>query len=151
MNTDIIIPQNLGDIDKLIYLVRVSDRADSLTREGLHKVFIEEGWKGRFSSWGEFVSSPDGLNKSESWASKHLAIYKHYVLEGGLSQAKLESAATESLYLARLLPGSVIEQLSAASTLSRNELRLEKNDADPHEPEYDTICTICHVYQGNHN
>lgn len=150
--TDITIPQELSDVDKLIYLVRVSDKADSLTREGLYKVFTEEGWKGRFSSWGEFVSSPDGLNKSEGWASKHLNVYRHYTLEGGISQEKLSGIPTESLYLARTIPGSYEKQVQNAKSLSRQALKQKKNDeeAEMHEPKWVTYCSVCGLSQTNH-
>lgn len=141
------VPEELSDIDRLIYLVRISDRAENLTREGLWKIHEEGSWGERFSSWAEFVESPDGLNKSQSWASKHLAIHKHYTLTAGLSPEKLEGAATESLYLAKELPGTPEEQLAMARTLSRRELKETLGDGTnhAHEPETITWCKTCHI------
>jgi hypothetical protein len=139
MTTEISIPQGLSDLDKLIYLVRISDKADSLTREGLYKVFTEGSWSNRFSSWSEFVQSPDGLNKSESWASKHIATYRHFVLEAGIEPEQLEGVATESLYLARTLPGTPEEQLAMASTLTRRELKETSNESTGHVHSGETV------------
>lgn len=122
------VPAELSDVDKLIYLVRLSDKADSLTREGLYKVFEEKSWESKFSSWGEFVSSPDGLNKSESWASKRLGVHEHYTIEGGVSQDKLIGIPNESLYLAKFVKGTVEEQLAIANTLNRAEIKEARID-----------------------
>ncbi len=144
---EIVVPSELSDVDALIYLVRISDKADALTREGLYKVFTEGTWEGRFSSWGEFVESAGGLNKSQGWASKHLAIHKHYILEGGLSPEKLEGAATESLYMARTLPGTPEEQVSISRTLTRREIKETRQESDGHVhiPKTLTICEECGI------
>lgn len=150
MNTEVSIPNGLSDIDKLIYLVRVSDKADQLTREGLYKVFSEKSWEGRFGSWDEFVTSPDGLNKSAGWASKHLKIYTIYTLEGGVSQDKLLGIPTESLYLARDLDGSIEEKVEKARTLTRQELKISHGEDKPHEAEYIEVCKHCWLTRETH-
>lgn len=138
MTQEITVPQNLSEIDALIYLVRISDKAENLTRAGLYKVSQDKLWEDRFSSWAEFVESADGLNKSQSWASKHLAIHEYYTLEGGLSPEQLEGSATESLYLARELPGTPEEKVAMARTLSRREIKQTKNENEGHEHQGET-------------
>ena len=141
---DITVPTGLSDIDKLIYLVRVSDKAENLTREGLYKVHQEGSWQGRFSSWGEFVESPYGLNKSQGWASKHLTIHKHYSLKGGLSSEALEGIATESLYLAASTNGTPEQQVEKARTLSRRALKESReDDGHVHSGEIVSIHKCC--------
>lgn len=137
------VPDGLSTVDALIYLVRISDRAENLTREGLWKVQQDGSWSDRFSSWGEFVESPAGLNKSQTWASKHTSIHEHYTLKGGLSPEKLEGIATESLYIAKDLPGTVEEQMSMARTLSRKELRDTKVDGGHEHTEAVRIWKCC--------
>lgn len=137
------VPAGMGEVDALIYLVRIADRAENLTREGLWKVQQEGLWEDRYSSWGEFVESPAGLNKSQTWASKHINIHEHYTLKGGISPEKLEGVATESLYIAKELPGTVEEQVAMARTLSRKELRDTKVDGGHEHTEAVRIWKCC--------
>lgn len=149
METSITIPSELSDVDKAIFLVKLTDKATSYTRELLYKIFADKSWEERFTSWDEFVNSPEGLGKSSGWASKNLAVHKHYSIEGGISGDELQ-LDTEKLYIASKLAGTPQEQLVKASVLTREDLKLEKNDDQPHEAEYDTFCKKCWVSKQNH-
>jgi hypothetical protein len=137
---DLAIPQGLDDVDTAIFLVQVSDRAVSATRALLFKIFSEKTWQGRFSTWGEFVE--EGLGKSQGWASKQLTVHEHFTLKGGIPTEDL-NIDTEKLYMAARLEGSTEEQIEKARTLSRYELKQERNDEAPHE--HVPICAICRV------
>lgn len=143
---DLVIPQELSDVDKAIYLVRFADKAVAFTRELLYKIHTEEGWKGKYDSWGEFVE--DGLGKSQGWASKNLQVYKHYVLEGGVGLDRLQFD-TEKLYLASKTGDDVELQLSRAETLKRSDLKKERK-IHAHEPVWVTYCDVCGLSQENH-
>lgn len=140
------VPQ-LSEIDKAIFLVKLADRAVSGTRALIYKIFEEKLWEGRYSSFGEFVEG--GLGKSQGWASKQLAVYRHFHLEGGIDQEALE-LDTEKLYLASKTEGTPEEQLSRAKTLSRSELKAEKNEAQPHKGEFRSVCTVCWTPEETH-
>lgn len=142
---EIAIPAELSPLDALIFLVRIADRAENLSREGLWKVQQDGSWSDRFSSWGEFVESPAGLNKSQSWASKHTNIHEHYTLKGGIAPENLEGIATESLYLAKDLPGTIEEQVAMAKTLSRKELKDTKVDGGHEHTEAIRIWKCCNM------
>lgn len=85
------------------------------------------------------------LGVSRGFASKLLKAYEHFVIEGGVSLAKLQGLDHEKAYLATRLGGSVADQLSKALTLSRNELREEQAEDEPHDHRWVTVCSICHV------
>jgi hypothetical protein len=76
-----------------------------------------------------------------------MTIHKVYVLDGGISHAKLEGIDQEKLYLARDLAGDVEEKLAKAATLTRRELKESKQDEDGHnhEPVEITLCKICGI------
>lgn len=139
---EITAPKELSEVDKAIFLVKLADSAVSATRALIHKIFADKLWEGRYSSFGEFVES--GLNKSQSWASKQLAVYKHYHLEGGIAQELLE-LDTEKLYLAAKSEGTPEEQLARAKTLNRLELKQEANEETPHEHIPVSICRVCSI------
>lgn len=142
MSNEIIVPQDLSDVDKAIFLVRLSDKAQSLSRAFVHKIFGEKSWEGRFSSWGEFVEA--GLNKSPSWASKQIAVHEYYHLKGGLSQDKLDFD-NECLYLAIDLTGTPEEKVEKARVLSRSEIKEQKVfEKTGKEHDHSYICRICH-------
>lgn len=88
------------------------------------------------TDWGDTLR--DEFDLSESQASKLITVYKLYVLEGGISPAKLEGIDTERLYLAKSLEGSVEDKLAKATTLTRRELREERVD-DGHVHSGETI------------
>ena len=140
MTTSLSVPSELDDLDKAVFLVKLSDRAVSATRALLHKIYSEKSWEGRYGSWGEFVE--DGLQKSQGWASKQLAVHEYYSLKGGIPVEQLE-LDTERLYMATKLEGTVEENLSRAKVLTRAELRAEREENKDHEHEYLEICKHC--------
>lgn len=150
MTNGITIPTDLSDVDKAIFLVKLTDKATSYTRELLYKIFADKSYEERFTSWDEFVESADGLNKSRGWASKNLSVYKHYTLEGGIESEALQ-LDTEKLYIASKLSGGPREQLTKAQHLTRSDLKLERNDEQPHEGVFDTYCSVCWVSKQNHS
>ena len=147
METSITVPENLGEIDKGIFLVKIADRAVAATRASVYRIFAEKLWEGRYGSFGEFVEN--GLGKSQGWASKQISVHKHYALEGGITESALEMD-TERLYLASKTEGTPEEQLSRAKTLSRSELKAEKDEAAPHKGEFKSMCVHCWVPEETH-
>lgn len=94
-------------------------------------------------NWGSFLQ--ETFDISESFASKLMTIHRVLVLEGGVSQDKLEGIDHEKLYLAARLEGTPEENIEKARTLTRRELKEEKNDDSPHEHEAITICKHCSI------
>lgn len=145
MTQEIIIPKNLNEVDAAIFLVKVSDQANAMSRELLFRINNEKLWQDRFSSWNEFVESPEGLGKSASWASKQLSIHDCYY--GKVSQRKLESIDSERLYLAIRLPGTPEEKLTKAELWGRSEIRdqlASTSEGDcQHDCEHVTLCSRC--------
>jgi hypothetical protein len=85
---------------------------------------------------------------SASYASKLVKTYEHYVIQGGLSHAKLKATDPEKLYLAIALKGSPERQAVKAETLSRQELKAETHEVDGKDCEHLTtikICANCHA------
>lgn len=93
------------------------------------------------TDWGDFLR--DEFDISEGFASKLMSIHKAFVLEGGISQAKLETVDAEKLYLALKLEGTPEEKIEKARLLTRRELKEEKTEEEPHEHEPITICRKC--------
>lgn len=108
----------------------------------LHQIQMNEAWRGHFESYSDFV---DELGVSRGFASKLLTAYTHFVVEGGVSPEKLAGLDYERAYMATKLEGSVEKQLSKALTLTRRELKEEKNDEAPHDHQWNTYCTICGI------
>jgi hypothetical protein len=145
MSKEIIVPKGLNEVDAAIFLVKVSDKATAMTREILFKIHEEKLYEGRFSSWDDFVESPDGLDKSRGWASKNLQVHK-WALANGFRRENLEGVDTERLYLASRMEGPALKALAKAQTLSRQDLKEELREADPcTEHVLVTICTKCQV------
>lgn len=117
--------------------------------QNLFKVHESKIWESVASSWGEYVESELGI--SQGFASKLLSVNRHYLIEAGLYPEKLEGIDYEKLYLAAKTEGSVEEQLARAKTLTRAELKQEKNEKDPHTPNFVELCTECYVSKANHN
>lgn len=109
----------------------------------LYQVKESGQWQSVASSWSEYVESE--LQISQSVASKLLAVHRHYLIEGGVSHAKLASVDVEKLYMASRLEGSVDEQLAKAQTLPRRDLRLELNDEEDEPHTHEPICRICQI------
>lgn len=95
------------------------------------------------TDWGDFLR--DEFDISEGFASKLMTIHRVFVLEGGVSQEKLEGIDGEKLYIAAKLEGSPEEKIAKARTLTRRELKDEKNDEEPHEHIPVAICKICSI------
>lgn len=112
----------------------------------LYRIDQEKSWEGQFSSFGEYVEQECQL--SQGYASKLLQSWKFYVIDGGLSQAKLNGVDAEKLYLALKLPdGTPEKRLIQAQTLSRQELRAELAEKDGEDCQHEqtvTICSRCH-------
>lgn len=109
----------------------------------LHEIEQTDAWELHYSSFGEFIESECQMSRSA--ASKLVLTYKFYVLDNGVSPAKLETIGAEKLYAALQLEGSAEKKLAMAETLSRSELRTElkdPNDTCLHEETY-TICRSC--------
>lgn len=88
------------------------------------------------ANWGDMLR--DEFDISEGFASKLMRIHKAFVLEGGISQAKLEGIDGEKLYLALKLEGTAEERVAKAQTLTRRDLREEAVD-DGHVHSGETI------------
>jgi hypothetical protein len=143
MSKEITVPKGLNEVDAAIFLVKVSDKATAMTRELLFKIHEEKLYDGRFSSWDDFVESPDGLDKSRGWASKNLQVHK-WALANSFARESLEGVDTERLYLASKMEGPALKALAKAQTLSRQDLKEELREADPCiEHVSVTICTKC--------
>lgn len=109
----------------------------------LHALKERGGWEAHASSWGEFCESE--LNISQSFASKLITVANHYLIEGGFSPDKIEGIDYECLYLAAKTEGTPEEQVAKARTLTRRELKEERNDDEPHEHEPISICKHCSI------
>jgi hypothetical protein len=107
----------------------------------LNQVVETEAWKSGYTSFSEFVE--EELKISKGHASKILSVYRHYVLEGGVLQAKLEDVDSDKLYLAIKLEEPVEKKVEIAKILTRRELKEEKNEIAPHE--HQPICRVCHI------
>lgn len=103
----------------------------------------EEAWKEVSPTWSDYVSSE--LDISQGFASRLLGNNQHYLIEGGMTPEDLVGIDHEKLSMARNLPGTPEEQVAKARTLTRRELKEEKNDAEatPHEHEPISICKVC--------
>jgi len=104
----------------------------------------DKSWEGRFSSFSEFVEDPDGCNISAGFASKLTQAYGYYVLDHGFAPEKLLGIDYERAYLSTKLDGDPEENLAKARTLTRGELRAEREEKSPclHENHGD-CCFDC--------
>lgn len=102
------------------------------------------------TNWGDFIR--DEFDISESFASKLVTIHRVFVLEGGLSHAKLEGVDTEKLYLSRDLAGDIEEKLAKARTLTRSELKQTRNDEEPEPHAFARVCycSVCGLSEERH-
>lgn len=110
----------------------------------LYQVHESEAYKAEFETFSEFCE--EALDISRSTGSQYIAVYKHYVVEGGLTVKQLRQTDTAKLYTAISLPGTPQKHFAAATTLSRDELKAEKRDVAPcTEHQWIEICAKCHV------
>lgn len=93
--------------------------------------------------WGDLLR--DEFDISEGFASKLMSIWRVLVVEGGVSQEKLEGIDGEKLYLATKLEGTAEEKIAKARLLTRRELKEERNDEQPHDHVPVSICKTCSI------
>lgn len=105
--------------------------------------FLRENYDDADQTFGSYVEEEFGL--SQSYASKLCTVAEHYLIKGGVKPAELEQIDYERLYLSAKTGGTVEQQLAKATTLTRSELKAERNDDDPHEHEAIKICRICQI------
>lgn len=122
-------------------------RKDLITAaKNLHEISTKELWRGKFSSFGEYVESECGV--SQSFAAKLTAVWGHYAIEAQITPAELRAVDTEKLYLAMRLPMAAGQQLIRAKSWSRSELKAElasKGGPECTHPTTVTICAHCHA------
>lgn len=141
------IPQDT--LEASIFLARKIQGAVDVLRPLVYQVWKDELWRGRFSSFGEYVESPEGLNKSQGYASK-LRSNEEWRLESGLSQEQIAGIDNETLYLARKSGGTPEEIISKGKTLNRAELRQTQQEYEPHEIDPIVICKTCGGSEATH-
>lgn len=150
MSNPIKVPANLNEVDAAIFLVKVSEQANSMTRELLWKIREEKLYEGRFMNFTEFVESPEGLGKSASWASKMCAVHEYYCLQGKVAADQLEEVENEKLYLAMNIKGYTPEQKATrAKSWTRQDIKDETREQEhgicEHTGAYETFrkCLDC--------
>lgn len=109
----------------------------------LYQVKEESAWESVASSWGEYVESELGI--SQGFSSKLLSVNKHYLLEANIAPEKIENIDYECLYLAAKTEGTPEEQVEKARTLTRRELKEERNDAEEAPHEHIPCCAVCRI------
>jgi hypothetical protein len=107
----------------------------------LYQVRDEHAATGQTEAFSVFVEDQCGI--SRGFASKLLSAYEHFVIKGDVSPEKLAGIDYEKAYMAIKLPGTPEKQLSQALTLSRAELRQEREEVGDHEHAW--ICRICGI------
>lgn len=118
----------------------------------LWEVKESEAWKAVAENWSNYVQSE--LDISEGFASKLIKGYRVFVIESGIDEKYLEGVDSERLYLAAPLIAqgvNPIEALSRAKTLTRAELKQERQEAEPHAFELLETCKVCHASRANHS
>jgi hypothetical protein len=109
----------------------------------LYQIRSESLYEPLHDSFSDYLESE--CHVSDSWASKALTAFQYYVVESGVSHAKLEGTDLEKLYLSVKAGGSPEEKLAKAQTLTRQELKLEiREEVAPHEHNWIQFCSICH-------
>lgn len=91
--------------------------------------------------WAEVC---EDLDISQGFSSKLISVYQHFILEGGIDPSTIADIDAEKLYLSQKTQGSVDEQIARARTLTRGELKIERQENDPcaHENHGD-CCYDC--------
>ena len=145
MTKEIIIPAGISDLDASIFLTRLKDKATGLSREYICKVRDSGSWSERFSSWTEYVESPDGLGKSKGYVSRLTQVHDHFF--GKVSHEKLEKIDNDCLYYSMRLNGTPEKQLASAELLTRRQIQDELASTPAgdcqHDCEHITICSRC--------
>lgn len=108
----------------------------------LYEIAEKNLWdNGEYSSFTEYVEVGCGISKG--FASKLLAVHKHYVIEGKVSQRNLSKIDPEKLYLAINLPGAPTMQINKAEHWTRNEIRDELASDENGDCKHENTITIC--------
>lgn len=108
--------------DEAIHLSKFVKKAIPALRSAIYAAFKSDDWKGRFSSWGEFVESEEGLGMSQGSVSKMLKVEAYYVEKFGMNPEAL-TIDNEKLYMAIDLPGLPEQKVIKAETLTRQEIK----------------------------
>lgn len=145
MSNEITVPIGLGDVDRAVFLSKLTRKASTALRQAIYQVHKNSSWQGRFESWDAFVESEDGLDISRSLASKLIKVEEEYVEKLGFSSEKLEGIDNEKLYLAIPLlkerdASTVIE---TARLLTRNDIKKETAEKGGKECDHHNQGTIC--------
>lgn len=130
-------------LDETVHLFRDFRVSMVKAMTNLHTLKDSGEWEERYGTWGEFVE--DGLGISQGFASKLLTVHRTYLIEGGLDENAIAGVDYEKLYAARALPGTPIERVAMAKTLSRRELKQTQNETEEHGHIPVTICKICSI------
>ena len=112
----------------------------------LYQIDQTNAWEGKFSGFSEYVEQECQISRGQ--ASKLLAVWKYYVIDGAVSHAKLKAIDPEKLYLAIRLPTGTPEQrLVKAHEWNREDFRAELSTVEEHNCQdfRVTICTKCHA------
>lgn len=141
---DLPIPTELSDLDKSIFIARHISSAMDVLRPLVYSVWKDELWRGRFSSFGEYVESPNGLGRSQGYASK-LKQVEEFRINSGLSEYDIAGIDYESMYLSLKSGGTPEQILDKAKTLTRAQLRQERNAHADHEHDFIEACSICWI------
>lgn len=113
----------------------------------LYEIYQTNAWEGRYSSFTEYVEQECQISKG--MASKLIQTWRYYVIEGGVSQAKLEGVDAEKLYLAtKLNSGSPQERIVMAREWNRDDFRAELSTIHGVECQHPdekrvTLCGVC--------
>lgn len=107
----------------------------------LYEIEQTKAWEGSYSSFTEYVEQQCQLSKG--FASKLLQSWKFYVVDRGVSHAKLEGVDAEKLYLSTKLPQETLtgirspdDMLLIAREWSREDLRAELSTHDGKECDH---------------
>ncbi len=158
-----LIPEDLSVLETTIVLSRNIDSAIEVLRPLVYKVFAENLWEGKFSSFSEYVESPEGLNKSQGYGSRLKNVEEHYIIKGGATHEQIAGIDDYCLYEARKITkfkqpdgtyrdATIEDQIAIAKTLNRKEIKqtLVDQDATPHTPTWITYCDTCGLSQATH-
>ena len=124
MTKEIVVPQGLNETEKAIFLSKFVRKAIPALRSAIYAAFKSDDWKGKFSSWGEFVESEEGLGMSQGSVSKMLKVEEYYVATYGMKPESL-SIDNEKLYMAINLPGLPEQKVVKAESWTRQQIKDE--------------------------
>lgn len=138
------VSDNMAPLEKSIFLARHITHAIDVLRPLVYQVYKNELWKGKFSSFAEYVESPEGLGKSQGYINR-LRQVEQFRIDSGFSPEQLQGIDHESVYLALKSGGTPEEIVQKAKTLTRAELRAEREETKDHVHEAINICKTCGI------